>query len=129
MSTSGVTYSIKSGDIARFSMVDGRIERLQKIEELDSKVVKVDDTYVYTADNQKYQYSDKVVVYQLDANWKRKIIPLSEIKGRDDLSLTASSDRLPGSGRQDSSSLCLVKIYKNIPANSPGYFYVIFVFN
>ena len=98
LSTSGVTYSIKSGDIARFSMVDGRIERLQKIEELDSKVVKVDDTYVYTADNQKYQYSDKVVVYQLDANWKRKIIPLSEIKGRDDLSLTAYYDRLPESG-------------------------------
>lgn len=98
LSTSGVTYSIKSGDIARFSMVDGRIERLQKIEELDSKVVKVDDTYVYTADNQKYQYSDKVVVYQLDANWKRKIIPLSEIKGRDDLSLTAYYDRLPEAG-------------------------------
>ena len=97
--TSGKAFPMAySGVPARFVMADNNsVDSIQSLTRIEDTVTKV--TYnKLTAGNRDYPLSDRVIVYKKDGNNKYTILPLSEIAGDINYTLTGYYDKKPELG-------------------------------
>jgi len=92
MSTSTSSFSVQSGQPAKFEMINNKIEGIAPLAQLQGTISNVADTYVEIGSN-RYAISDKVTVYQKTSDFKYLSIPFSDIVGNSDYKVTAYVDK------------------------------------
>lgn len=90
--SSGITFPVSAGQPVRLVLTGSKISRIDPITKIDKQVTNVTNTYI-EAGSQKYLLADKVVVYKKTNYDTFMVIPLSDIIGSQDGTITAYYDK------------------------------------
>lgn len=90
--SSNSIYSVSGTVPVKIQLSGNQLKSLSALSLLDESVKSVTESYLETK-NSRYLLSDSVVAYQKTGNYKYMIIPLSEVIGNNNVSVTAYYDR------------------------------------
>jgi hypothetical protein len=91
LSTSETSFSIQSGQPAKFEIINNKIESITPLFELQGQVINVSNAFIEIGIN-KYVISDKITVYQKTSDYKFFKIPFSDIIGNKNYNILAYVD-------------------------------------
>lgn len=90
--SSNAVYPVSNTCPVKLVTSGGQIKTLSALDILDESVQSVSESYLDTK-NGRYLLSDSVVVYKRTGNYKYMIMPISEVIGNNDVTVTAYYDR------------------------------------
>ena len=90
--TSNALYSVSNTTPVKIETSGNQLKGLSALTLLDESIKSVSESYLETK-NSRYLLSDSVIVYKRTSNFKYMIMPLSEVIGNDNVTVTAYYDR------------------------------------
>lgn len=100
ISSGNVTYSVSSGQPAKFKYNGTQLDSIVRLNKLDESITDVTHSYLTTSSG-KYMLADNVVVYNStnsSSSGIYKVMPVDDIIGNNDYRLEAYYDKRPENG-------------------------------
>lgn len=98
LNSNNAVYQVGRGQAVKVTLNGNSISGLQRIEEVSGSITGVTQTAVVTGSKVSYPLASNVAVYRRTADYQYMLIPLSDIIGNDNVTLTAYIDKSPSSG-------------------------------